>query len=39
MRQPGLGKVDWIQADKKKKEIVSKKAERSEKSEKKGGKK
>jgi len=35
MRQPGLGKLEWIKEDKKKKENVAKKAEKAEK----GGKK
>jgi DNA-directed RNA polymerase subunit E' len=40
MRQPGLGSIDWIKEDKKKKITVEKKAARSaEKKEKKGGKK
>ena len=40
MRQPGLGKIDWIKEDKKKKDAAAKAAVRkSEKSEKKGGKK
>ncbi len=40
MRQPGLGKVDWINEDKKKKEHAAKAAaKKSEKGEKKGGKK
>jgi DNA-directed RNA polymerase subunit E' len=44
MRQPGLGKIDWIKEDKKKKEfaekVVAKKASKGEKKgEKKGGKK
>src|SRR3989344_4384245 len=40
MRQPGLGKIDWINDDKKKKENAAKaNAKKTEKSEKKGGKK
>lgn len=40
MRQPGLGKIDWITDDKKKKENAAKAATRkTEKGEKKGGKK
>ena len=40
MRQPGLGKIDWITDDKKKKENAAKAAaKKSEKGEKKGGKK
>lgn len=40
MRQPGLGKLEWIKEDKKKKEAAAKKAAKAEeKSEKKGGKK
>ena len=40
MRQPGLGKVEWIKEDKKKKSNAEKAAsKKSEKSEKKGGKK
>ncbi|MEK6928070.1 MAG: DNA-directed RNA polymerase [Nanoarchaeota archaeon] len=39
MRQPGLGKIEWIDAEKKKKEADVKKAMKAEKSEKKGGKK
>jgi DNA-directed RNA polymerase subunit E' len=40
MRQPGLGKIEWIKEDKKKRDAAAKAlAKRSEKSEKKGGKK
>jgi DNA-directed RNA polymerase subunit E' len=40
MRQPGLGKIEWIKEEKKKKEQTMKAvAKRAEKSEKKGGKK
>ena len=40
MRQPGLGKLEWIKEDKKKKEMVAKvAAKKAEKGEKKGGKK
>ncbi len=40
MRQPGLGKVDWIKEEKKKKEAAAKAAARkAEKTDKKGGKK
>jgi DNA-directed RNA polymerase subunit E' len=40
MRQPGLGKVEWIKEDKKKREAAAKAmAKKSEKAEKKGGKK
>lgn len=41
MRQPGLGKLEWIEEDKKKEKAAAKKAEKSEKTgkEKKGGKK
>jgi DNA-directed RNA polymerase subunit E' len=39
MRQPGLGKLEWIKADKKKAASVAKAVEKAEKSEKKKGKK
>ena len=40
MRQPGLGKLEWIKEDKKKKEMAAKvAAKKAEKVEKKGGKK
>jgi DNA-directed RNA polymerase subunit E' len=40
MRQPGLGCVDWIKEDKKKRDAAAKAmAKKSEKSEKKGAKK
>ncbi|MEK6850498.1 MAG: S1 RNA-binding domain-containing protein, partial [Nanoarchaeota archaeon] len=40
MRQPGLGKIDWINDDKKKRENATKAAaKKTEKGEKKGGKK
>jgi DNA-directed RNA polymerase subunit E' len=40
MRQPGLGKVEWVKEDRKKKDAVAKVAsKKSEKSEKKGDKK
>ena len=39
MRQPGLGKVEWVNTDKKKKDSSVKKADKGEKHEKKGGKK
>ncbi len=39
MRQSGLGRLQWIDEDKKKKDNAAKKAEKGEKSEKKGGKK
>lgn len=44
MRQPGLGKIQWLEEDKKKKELAAKKAAKDaetseEKKEKKGGKK
>jgi DNA-directed RNA polymerase subunit E' len=40
MRQPGLGKVEWVKEDKKKRDAAAKAAaKKSEKSEKKGGKK
>ena len=40
MRQPGLGKLQWLDEEKKKKQAAAKKAEQKEKaSEKKGGKK
>lgn len=40
MRQPGLGKIEWIKEDKKKRDAAAKAAARkAEKSEKKGGKK
>jgi len=43
MRQPGLGKIDWIEDEKKKKvyaaKVAAKRAEKSEKGGKKGGKK
>ncbi len=40
MRQPGLGKIEWIKEDKKKKEqAIKAAAKRTEKGEKKGGKK
>ncbi|MCU0642583.1 MAG: DNA-directed RNA polymerase [archaeon] len=40
MRQPGLGKIEWIKEDKKKRDAAAKAlAKKAEKSEKKGGKK
>jgi len=36
MRQPGLGKLEWIEEEKKKERAAAKKAEKGEKSEKKG---
>jgi DNA-directed RNA polymerase subunit E' len=40
MRQPGLGKIEWVKEDKKKKEATAKAAaKKAEKAEKKGGKK
>jgi DNA-directed RNA polymerase subunit E' len=39
MRQPGLGKLDWVNEDKRKVEQASKKAEKSEKVSNKGAKK
>lgn len=40
MRQPGLGRLDWLQDDKKKREVAAKKAAKfAEKREKKGGRK
>ena len=42
MRQPGLGKLEWIEEEKKKEKAAAKKAEKSEGKEgkvKKGGKK
>jgi DNA-directed RNA polymerase subunit E' len=39
MRQPGLGKVEWMKEDKKKKEHAAKATSKKEKSRKKGGKK
>ncbi len=39
MRQPGLGKLDWIKDDKRKTQISEKKAERTETGKGKGGKK
>ena len=39
MRQPGLGKLEWIEEDRKKKTAAAKKSEKAEKGEKKGGKK
>ncbi len=39
MRQPGLGKLEWIKDDKRKSQLVTKKAEAAEKKEAKGKKK
>jgi len=39
MRQPGLGKIEWLEEKRKKDESEAKKAVKSEKGEKKGGKK
>ena len=39
MRQPGLGKLDWIEEEKKKQKAADKKALKEESGEKKGGKK
>ncbi len=39
MRQPGLGKIEWMKEDKKKREAAAKRAVKVEKGEKKGGKK
>jgi DNA-directed RNA polymerase subunit E' len=39
MRQPGLGKLEWLKEEKKKRENVAKRGAKGEKAEKKGGKK
>lgn len=39
MRQPGLGKIEWLKEEKKKRENVAKRGAKGEKAEKKGGKK